>query len=156
MVLPQAMAWVQYWFRVLSLKFCRKSKKICGDISQLSPAFCMYAVGLAILSHTQNCHPQDWQPVGNSEAGHLMSWQGYILIKLESKEIVQKLLFCDAWDAGAHCKVVGSSSRRLLVQLFLILELWWIVAKEGKVKQKKHKYITFNIIHTTCQETVWN
>ena len=42
MVLPQAMAWVQYWFRVLSLKFCGKSKKICGDISQLSPAFCMY------------------------------------------------------------------------------------------------------------------
>ena len=27
MVLPQAMAWVQYWFRVLSLKFCGKSKK---------------------------------------------------------------------------------------------------------------------------------
>ena len=44
MVLPQAMAWVQYWFRVLSLKFCGKSKKNCGDISQLSPAFCMYAV----------------------------------------------------------------------------------------------------------------
>ena len=42
MVLPQAMAWVQYWFRVLSLKFCGKSKKKCGDISQLSPAFCMY------------------------------------------------------------------------------------------------------------------
>ena len=46
MVLPQAMAWVQYWFRVLSLKFCRKSKKICGDISQQSPAFCMYAGNL--------------------------------------------------------------------------------------------------------------
>ena len=43
MVLPQAMAWVQYWFRVLSLKFCGKSKKICGDISQVSPAFCIYA-----------------------------------------------------------------------------------------------------------------
>ena len=42
MVLPQAMAWVQYWFRVLSLKFCGKSKKNCGDISQVSPAFCMY------------------------------------------------------------------------------------------------------------------
>ena len=42
MVQPQAMAWVQYWFRVLSLKFCGKSKKICGDISQVSPAFCMY------------------------------------------------------------------------------------------------------------------
>ena len=42
MVLPQAMAWVQYWFRVLSLKFCGKSKKICGDISPQSPAFCMY------------------------------------------------------------------------------------------------------------------
>ena len=42
MVLPQAMAWVQYWFRILSLKFCRKSKKNCGDISQVSPAFCMY------------------------------------------------------------------------------------------------------------------
>ena len=27
MVLPQAMAWVQYWFRVLSLKFCGKSQK---------------------------------------------------------------------------------------------------------------------------------
>ena len=27
MVLPQAIAWVQYWFRVLSLKFCGKSKK---------------------------------------------------------------------------------------------------------------------------------
>ena len=37
------MAWVQYWFRVLSLKFCGKSKKNCGDISQVSPAFCMYA-----------------------------------------------------------------------------------------------------------------
>ena len=44
MVLPQAMAWVQYWFRVLSLKFCGKSKKNCGDISQVSPAFCMYGV----------------------------------------------------------------------------------------------------------------
>ena len=44
MVLPQAMAWVQYWFRILSLKFCGKSKKNCGDISQVSPAFCMYAV----------------------------------------------------------------------------------------------------------------
>ena len=42
MVLPQAMAWVQYWFRILSLKFCGKSKKNCGDISQVSPAFCMY------------------------------------------------------------------------------------------------------------------
>ena len=42
MVLPQAMAWVQYWFRVLSLKFCKKSKKNCRDISQVSPAFCMY------------------------------------------------------------------------------------------------------------------
>ena len=42
MVLPQAMAWAQYWFRVLSLKFCGKSKKICGDISPQSPAFCMY------------------------------------------------------------------------------------------------------------------
>ena len=37
------MAWVQYWFRVLSLKFCGKSKKNCGDISPQSPAFCMYA-----------------------------------------------------------------------------------------------------------------
>ena len=27
---------------ILSLKFCGKSKKICGDISQVSPAFCMY------------------------------------------------------------------------------------------------------------------
>ena len=42
MVPPQAMAWVQYWFHVLSLKFCGKSKKNCGDIPQVSPAFCMY------------------------------------------------------------------------------------------------------------------
>ena len=33
---------VQYWFRVLSLKFCGKSKKNCRDISPQSPAFCMY------------------------------------------------------------------------------------------------------------------
>ena len=52
MVLPQAMAWVQYWFRVLSLKFCGKSKKICGDISQLSPAFCMYALNHNIFHMT--------------------------------------------------------------------------------------------------------
>ena len=51
MVLPQAMVWVQYWFRVLSLKFCRKSKKICGDISQVSPAFCIY--GLRFLKISQ-------------------------------------------------------------------------------------------------------
>ena len=44
MVLPQAMTWVQYWFRVLSLKFYGKSKKNCGDISQVYPAFCMYAL----------------------------------------------------------------------------------------------------------------
>ena len=49
MVLPQAMAWVQYWFRVLSLKFCGKSKKNCRDISQVSPAFCMYDSGMNIL-----------------------------------------------------------------------------------------------------------
>ena len=44
MMLPQAIAWVQYWFRVLSLNFCGKSKKICGDISPQSPAFCMYGL----------------------------------------------------------------------------------------------------------------
>ena len=58
MVLPQAMAWVQYWFRVLSLKFCGKSKKICGDISQLSPAFCMYESSL--WKHS----PREYSPKG--------------------------------------------------------------------------------------------
>ena len=43
------MAWVQYWFRVLSLKFCGKSKKNCRDISQVSAAFCMYDSGMNIL-----------------------------------------------------------------------------------------------------------
>ena len=55
MVLPQAMAWVQYWFRVLSLKFCGKSKKNCGDISQLSPAFCMYEGCDACWNHLTCC-----------------------------------------------------------------------------------------------------
>ena len=50
MVLPQATAWVQYWFCVLSLKFCGKSKKNCGDISQVSPAFCMYGYHLSTRS----------------------------------------------------------------------------------------------------------
>ena len=60
MVLPQAMAWVQYWFRVLSLKFCGKSKKICGDISQQSPAFCMYGfVTFIFLPTTQPLFPLD-------------------------------------------------------------------------------------------------
>ena len=54
MVLPQAMAWVQFWFRVFSLKFCGKSKKICGDISQVSPAFCMYVPKVS-SSHHQWC-----------------------------------------------------------------------------------------------------
>ena len=36
MVLPQAMAWVQYWFCVLSLKFCGKSKKLRRYISGIS------------------------------------------------------------------------------------------------------------------------
>ena len=49
MVLPQAMAWVQYWFCILSLKFCGKFKKICGDISPQSPAFCMYALDFGVL-----------------------------------------------------------------------------------------------------------
>ena len=52
MVLPQAMAWVQYWFRVLSLK----SKKNCGDISQVSPAFCMYAEWLIWVGIQRGCH----------------------------------------------------------------------------------------------------
>ena len=57
MVLPQAMAWVQYWFRILSLKFCGKSKKICGDISPQSPAFCMYAMQYhAIPCNTRQYH----------------------------------------------------------------------------------------------------
>ena len=56
MVLPQAMAWVQYWFRVLSLKFCGKSKKICGDISQLSPAFCMYGHKVLYASKTRTSY----------------------------------------------------------------------------------------------------
>ena len=60
MVLPQAMAWVHYWFRVLSLKFCGKSKKICGDISQQSPAFCMYGfVTFIFLPTTQPLFPLD-------------------------------------------------------------------------------------------------
>ena len=55
MVLPQAMVRVQYWFRVLSLKFCGKSKKICGDISPQSPAFCMYDSRLKIqIQHIIN------------------------------------------------------------------------------------------------------
>ena len=39
----------KYWFHVLSLKFCGKSKKICGYISPQSPAFCMYGSWLNIL-----------------------------------------------------------------------------------------------------------
>ena len=54
MVLPQAMAWVQYCFRVLSLKFCGKSKKNCGDISPQSPAFCMYELTHVLLFAPEN------------------------------------------------------------------------------------------------------
>ena len=59
MVLPQAMAWVQYWFRVLSLKFCRKSKKNCGDISPQSPAFCMYVWQFLTIFNVWLTRP-DW------------------------------------------------------------------------------------------------
>ena len=43
MVLPQAMAWVQYWFHVLSLKFYGKSKKIAVIYHRYHPLFaCMH------------------------------------------------------------------------------------------------------------------
>ena len=68
MVLPQAMAWVQYWFRILSLKFCGKSKKICGDISPQSPAFCIYAppssfINIVIISTICSNISVFWQRV---------------------------------------------------------------------------------------------
>ena len=45
MVLPQAMAWVQYWFRILSLKFCGKSKKFAEIYLHNLPLFaCMSIV----------------------------------------------------------------------------------------------------------------
>ena len=95
MVLPHAMAWVQYWFRVLSLKFCGKSKKICGDISQLSPAFCMYGstqesvidkknfIGQTaiwsiynrkVLFVTKNDHFAQWSQIKFFSGFHCYSW----------------------------------------------------------------------------------
>ena len=82
MVLPQAMAWVQYWFRVLSLKFCGKSKKICGDISQVSPAFCMYGVGHVTFLDQNSLirpfvgHMTFWTKEAQSEpcVGHVTFW----------------------------------------------------------------------------------
>ena len=78
MVLLQAKAWVQYWFRVLSLKFCGKSKKICGDISPQSPAFCMYAKLLL-------------------ERFPLLSWvtENLILTSYFTKKIVLTICFYD-------------------------------------------------------------
>ena len=94
MVLPQAMAWVQYWFRVLSLKFCGKSKKNCGDISQLSPAFCMYGLhsdkgghrkitSYSFQSRRQNMTPEGVKikrRKGTIEVDHKWKfWPGYCL-----------------------------------------------------------------------------
>ena len=90
MVLPQAMAWVQYWFRVLSLKFCGKSKTICGDISQVSPAFCMYASYFHFLAFTMQWkstnkivgkwlrHVTQWKSVGTwlGETSRMQGWGG--------------------------------------------------------------------------------
>ena len=51
MVLPQAMAWVQYWFRVLSLKFCGKSKKKLQ----------WYITGITRFLHVCHHHPHHHQ-----------------------------------------------------------------------------------------------
>ena len=72
MVLPQAMAWVQYWFRVLSLKFCGKSKKNCGDISQVSPAFCMYAYCWGHITWNQSWSLKTYPPENPHVPSHVL------------------------------------------------------------------------------------
>ena len=77
MVLPQAMAWVQYWFRVFSLEFCGKSKKICWDISQVSPAFCMYAPDGANNWSKRCANKNDWRRQNQMQelnVSKLMTW----------------------------------------------------------------------------------
>ena len=62
MVLPQAMAWVQYWFRVLSLKFGGKSKKIGGDTVTAVTRFfhvwlrVLVTPSLTISLYASSCH----------------------------------------------------------------------------------------------------
>ena len=53
MVLPQAMAWVQYWFCVISLIFCRKSKKNCGIYLRYLPLFACMPKGWV---HITSCY----------------------------------------------------------------------------------------------------
>ena len=95
MVLPQAMAWVQYWFRVLSLKFCGKSKKNCGDISPQSPAFCMYASHCMIGVHTRvHAKIRGWL--------HWKSWLG-VRVGLHSDGWEHCWCFEVCWQIAEHC-----------------------------------------------------
>ena len=134
MVLPQAMAWGQYWFRVLSLEFCGKSKKNCGDISQVSPAFCMYA-----LDPPGPCRPTPWQPMPTSSRGPLYS----TLVLLGLKQPFLCNLNIKLTNTGVHV---------------LLDNVWkrWIAVKSGSIQID----VTFQKVllevgsYSTCQSPI--
>ena len=123
MVLPQAMAWVQYWFRVLSLKFCGKSKKICGDISPQSPAFCMYA---STLYH----HNSKFTQTGLEVSKKTSLWSIWIL---RWSWWYQHCSKCNQWFCCWKCPVENyfraTRSARTHLQRFLNQLLWWVLRK---------------------------
>ena len=84
MVLPQAMAWVQYWFRILSLKFCGKSKKICGDISPQSPAFCMYVPRKPFVVNVENWISCSWFKLALEDLPRLCSLSLWFILKISN------------------------------------------------------------------------
>ena len=77
MVLPQAMAWVQYWFCVLSLKFCGKSKKFVEIKSPETLLFWMYGSAVRRLFSTQNLN---WTDNSNQAEWVLLHAQRYVEI----------------------------------------------------------------------------
>ena len=120
MVLPQAMAWVQYWFRVLSLKFCGKSKKNCGDISQVSPAFCMYVyddekfdvlfISAFWRRYRYHLADTDQQSSGKKREFMFHKWQlhlpNYIQVTLNSS--VNFVIYCIFGDKFKRCECLSS------------------------------------------------
>ena len=92
MVLPQAMAWVQYWFRVLSLKFCGKSKKIAEILSPETLLFSMYVCHLtsAISSWFFDKSVRSWE-----KKSTLNLFKPYFRLDLEGTKLVKNLVSRD-------------------------------------------------------------
>ena len=145
MVLPQAMAWVQYLFRVLSLKFCGKSKKNCGDISQVSPAFCIYVITVIIKQPTSRKNTDstvyDWPQY--NETRNLNKFSSYPFIQL-SKYKDKSILYCVKHNTISISKLWTNSGKQCRTWTVNFESFTWLTSRP--TQQQDH----CDGFHSTC------